>query len=76
MKNFFFAIETIFDRKKKIIWNFFFFTKGKKILIKGNYKRYNNINTQNIKKIFPENKNFQRKKKFERKKVNRKKRQF
>ena len=68
MKNFFFAIETIFDRKKKIIWNFFFFTKGKKILIKGNYKRYNNINTQNIKKIFPENKNFQRKKKFERKK--------
>lgn len=76
MKNFFFAIETIFDRKKKIIWNFFFFTKGKKILIKGNYKRYNNINTQNIKKIFPENKNFQRKKKFERKKVNRKKSQF
>ena len=53
-----------------------FFTKGKKILIKGNYKRYNNINTQNIKKIFPENKNFQRKKKFERKKVNRKKSQF
>ena len=76
MKNFFFAIETIFDRKKKIIWNFFFFTKGKKILIKGNYKRYNNINTQDIKKIFPENKNFQRKKKFERKKVNRKKSQF
>ena len=76
MKNFFFAIETIFDRKQKIIWNFFFFTKGKKILIKGNYKRYNNINTQNIKKIFPENKNFQRKKKFERKKVNRKKSQF
>ena len=76
MKNFFFAIETIFDRKKKIIWNFFFFTKGKKILIKGNYKRYNNINTKNIKKIFPENKNFQRKKKFERKKVNRKKSQF
>ena len=76
MKNFFFAIETIFDRKKKIIWNFFFFTKGKKTLIKGNYKRYNNINTQNIKKIFPENKNFQRKKKFERKKVNRKKSQF
>ena len=76
MKNFFFAIEAIFDRKKKIIWNFFFFTKGKKILIKGNYKRYNNINTQNIKKIFPENKNFQRKKKFERKKVNRKKSQF
>ena len=76
MKKFFFAIETIFDRKKKIIWNFFFFTKGKKILIKGSYKRYNNINTQNIKKIFPENKNFQRKKKFERKKVNRKKSQF